>query len=311
MPQENEFALPKSIQEQVEMAEQAHAKIFNKEEETPPEDSTVIEEPEEQEPEPQQEPDEEETYKARYKTLQGMQSKLAQELRELKAQLVEKQEPVVETPQVKENPRSERISKLLTEYGDDLVEDWKALIEDRIEQVINPVLEQTQTIKKTQDEIRQEEFSKELTRRSANWEDKWDSVIQASRGEQPVDPKFIEFLDTPDPNGFYTYGEILAKANTEWDVDKLAKVFNIYEQTKAPVKQERTQRPVSTERESIVAPSRVQSIATPDANDAQIWSMEDINRFKTEDRLGKFKPEVSAALWDDLLRATAEGRVRP
>ena len=308
--------VPKEVLEAADLAEQLHAKLYPAE--TPAQDSVTTPTEPAQEPatpqEPVQEPvvDEEEKYEARYKTLQGMHNALAQEMKTLKAQLAQAQPQaaVVEPP--KPSPIDERIGKLREEYGEELVEDWKALIAAEIAQATKPVQDKVQQLEDTTKEVQKNEFAVQLTKLSTGWEDKWDSVVQVINDEVPNNPKFIQFLEQTDPNGFYTYGEILMQANENRDVNKMAKVFNLFDSS---VAQQQVAPPVvppqaPQSQQAIVAPSRSTVQPTPAANDAKIWTMAEFNQFQVDDRMGKFDAATSEALWNDALAAVSQGRMR-
>jgi hypothetical protein len=236
---------------------------------------------------------------------------LAAEIRELKALLTERVVPP--TPAVAEeqaSPLLARIEALRTEYGDDLVEDWKALIATEVQAAIKPIHDRAAQVEKSQEKVTQDEFRRELTARSANWEDKWDSVLQAANGQSPINQEFVDFLDTTDPQGLYTYGELLAKANSEWDVARVAKIFNIFDGVVPPAPAAPVVTPVNPARQALVAPSRTTTQPVPQTTEPHMWDQAEITKFQLDDRNGRFSEEVSQAKWADLLAALAENRIR-
>lgn len=320
-----EASIPKEAQDQAALAEELFNKMYPPQDVVPDEE-TPPDTPPEPEPTPEPEPQpvvdtEEETYRQRYQTLQGKYNsevpKLAQELRELKALLQNRQEQPVAPVQPEPEVLDPRIEKLRAEYGDELVEDWKALIRSQVESAIKPVIDQTKQVEQTVEQNvatqAQQTFVQKVAQASPDgWENLWDSFIQARTGEAPIDPLFVEFLDKKDPAGLYTYGDILVDANSKWDADKMARVFQLYTESKQQPTQPTPTAPAqpSQAEQDLVAPSRATTQPTPNSDSARIWTPADIQRFQNEDRRGVYDDATSQALWNDLLAASREGRIR-
>ena len=327
-----EFQLPREAQEQVDLAEQLHEALFPTVE-TPAEPDSTHEEPvvpptsppaasEEQPVVPPEES--EEKYRDRYMSLKGKYDaevpRMAADLRELKQQLTQltQTKPQETTPPV-DTVVNERIEKLRTEYGDDFIEDWKALIANEIKSAIEPIKTQTLSVEESQTQLAQREFVSQLSKAAPQgWENLWDSHVAAKNGVPAPDPKFVEFLAKTDPNGFYTYGQILEDANTNWDNARMAKVFSIYTELNkvavppvaAPTTLQQPVPSVNPSQQAMVAPNRSVSQPAPAPDDTKIWSKADISQFQTDDRMGKYTPEQSEALWNDLMLAPAQNRIR-
>ena len=60
----------------------------------------------------------------------------------------------------------------------------------------------------------------------------------------------------------------------------------------------------------MIAPSRNNVHTVPDSKDKQIWTQDSIKEFQRLDRQGKYTADVSKAMWDDLLSAMSEGRIK-
>jgi hypothetical protein len=326
------FTLPREAQEQSDLAEQLHAQLFPTEELPPnevldvPPNGEVVEPPSaatEVTPEapPVEIPpvDEEDKYRDRYMSLKGKYDaevpRLAKELRDLREKL--EQRPTEQAPP-QENPLNARIEKLRNEYGDEFIEDWKALIQSEVQTAIEPIKTKAQTVEETQDELSKREFIQKVTQNAPEgWENLWDTYVSVSNGLPAVEPKFAEFLDKKDPNGFYTYREILEQANTNWDAVKMAKVYSIFNETTKVAAPAAPQTPlvpptppVVPSREALVAPSRSSSQPTPSPDDTRIWTNDQIKQFQVDDRNGKYSKEESEALWNDLMLAPSQGRIR-
>lgn len=308
------MTIPKSVEEAAELAEQLHEKMFSQ---APQEDQEVIDT---EEPSPEETPTEEANeiphdddieelrkFKAKYLTLQGKYDaevpRLHQEIREFKQSVIEKlQDYRQPQPEVSTPPTEDKFAKFKEEYGEELYEAMKELTklqaEEIIAQKIQPVEQHVSSVEETQIKAAQQNFISYLdTQVKGDWKKLW-------AGE---DPNFIEFLKQPDPSGLYTYADLVQAYNDNWDADRLGKVFNSYFEKNAPTpKEERQPNPAQ---QAMVAPSR-QNISPPVMNNARIWTQDSIKEFEAKDRAGKYSPEESQAMWDDLLLAATQGRIR-
>lgn len=325
------MALPRQVEEAAAMAEELHAKMFNQQEQTPePADEQEEEEVEDQEEDTSELENDEEVeeedelphdddveelrkFKARYMSLQGKYNsevpRLHQELKELKQSVFQKLEQYIDQRQqqqeVLQKPQEpDKLSAFKEEYGEDFVESLRALIqaetEAKIMATIKPVQEQVSSVEDIQVKAAQQSFMDYLDKTvKGDWKGLWEGK----------DPKFIEFLNQPDPSGLYTYGDLVQQYNNNWDADRLAKVFNIYLDSKQPPKQPKPERP-NPVKQAMVAPSRSTQHTAPKTTEKIIWTKDAIKDFEKNDRMGKYSPEQSKAMWEDLLSAVAENRVR-
>ena len=298
----------RQAEEQAEMAEQLHSQMFPSE---PTGDEAQEEEIAEQ---PEQETDEEaiphdddieelRKFKARYLSLQGKYDaevpRLHNELKEFKQSVFERLESQIK-PVQPETPKEDKFAKFKEEYGEDLynvineIADLRS--EEKLKTSLQPVQDQVASVEDIQIQAAQQNFVAYLDSKvSGDWHSLWAGK----------DPKFFDFLQQPDPSGLYTYGQLVEAYNNNWDADKLSVVLNTYLETKKPVT--RQPRP---EQQAIVAPSRQNTHTTPTANEAIIWTKESMKDFQDKDRQGKYSPEQSKAMWDDLLSAPMQGRLR-
>jgi hypothetical protein len=125
---------------------------------------------------------------------------------------------------------------------------------------------------------------------------------------EPSDPAIAEFLLGPDPSGLYRNLDLIHEYNNRWDADRLAKICNMYgakEVAPPPPQPKPVPKP-----DAMVAPSRTNSNPTPASTDAKIWSPAEIKEFERLDRMGHYAPEVSEAMWADLMLAGSQGRIR-
>jgi hypothetical protein len=258
--------------------------------------------------------EEEETYRQRYETLQGKYNsevpKLNSELKKLKDEIFTKveslrqnAEPSVEETETDDTEQFEaELEPYREQFGDELLEVINKISDRRAKQLLGdslaPVTEKVDSVESAQIQSAQLAFTEDLTEKvEGEWESLW-------RGENQ---EFLDFLDTKEPNGFFTYREVAKKANDSWDADTLSKVFNAFHASHGPVTAESA--PVVEQAKPDVVPNRKPVAAEPNATEAKIWTQADIADFKTRDRQGKIPAEESEALWNDFLRAPSEGRI--
>lgn len=307
--------IPKQVEEAADMAEEVFAGMTPDEDEETQEEAPAEEEdtpPEENqddEEEPGGEEEEEDTFEQRYRTLQSKYDKevprLHQELKDLKQSIVDrlgsldkKEEQPVETPTV-----NAKLEKFREEYGDELFDYVKEMIsvegQNLFSEKSKPITEKVSSIEDTQIRAAQKAFNDVLNAKvNGDWSSLWNGD----------DPRFADFLQQPGPFGLMTYGQMLLNANDNWNADAMAEIFNHYlGQAKKPTRKNPA---AEKQQEALSAPSRKASSAAPSADDKRIWSMDAIKEFQEADRKGKYKPEESKALWDDLLAAANEGRIQ-
>ena len=312
------MSLPKQVAEAAELAEELHGKMFAQEAAPQEEEAPPQEEPA---PVEQDEPQQEETlphdddveelrkFKERYMHLKGKYDaevpRLHSELKDLKQSVFER---IGEIAKQKEEelppPKNERLEKIREEYGDEFINTIKAILDEEVspllKQNMQPVQEQIASIEDTQKQAAQQSFMSYLDSKvEGDWRALWSGQ----------DPKFLEFLQQPDPSGLFTYGELALAYNDKWDADKLGIVFNTYLSGNKPQQPPAAKKP-NPAQEAMVAPSRGPSTSTPQVNDKRIWTQETMAEFQKADRSGKYDATTSKAMWDDLLSALSENRIR-
>ena len=309
---------PSQVSEAAELAEKLHQEMFSQdsEEDIKPED---VEEKVEEEPEVDEEEEEviphdddlEELrkFKSRYLSLKGKYDaevpRLQHELKDLKTSVFEKLSTIAEKPaetKVEQNKQDDIVAKMKEEYGEDFIDGIYKIAEHiadlKVKTSSDAVQEKLTSVEDTQLKVAQENFKSYLdTKVTGDWRALWEGK----------DPKFIEHLQKPDPSGLYTYGDLVQMYNDQWDGDKLAIVINNYLDTKKGKKEVTKPNP---ERDALVAPSRSTHVTTPNVEDKEIWTKASIKEFERQDRQSKFAPEESQRLWNDLLTAASEGRIR-
>jgi hypothetical protein len=306
----------KQAEEAALLAEQLHEKMYPQTPEADVEDTTpddVVDTPAPDEPAPPSLEDVLEQLrveKERYSSLKGKYDKevptLSNELKEFKQTVFERLEAARVTPDVVA-PVEDKFAKFKEEYGNELFEVMKTLAsetaEEKYNQTIKPVQEQVHSVEETQIKAAKQNFTSYLDDKvKGDWKNLWEGN----------DPKFIEFLESPDPSGLYTYADLVKLYNDNWDGDKLAKVFNLYLGDTPVVEIPEPPKPKAPNpaKEALVAPSRSTTHTTPTVNDKRIWTTDAMSEFQRKDRRGDYTPDESKAMWEDLLAAANEGRIK-
>jgi len=311
---------PRQVDEQAKLAEELHGKLFSQEQVEPTGTVQVgeqeetqeqaAEQPEVQEVDTPHDDDLEELrkFKSRYLTLKGKYEaevpRLQSELKEFKQNVFDRIETLAK-PQAEADPQEVEgddpdLASFKEEYGEQFYNTLLKLIEKKgakgqeIAEALKPVEEKISSIEEEQYQTAQKEFKNYLSGKVEGWEKLW-------KGE---DPGFLEFAKQSDPSGLYTYGDLLAAYNDRWEADKMAQVFNLYLDSAKQNKQK------TAERNAQIAPSRTVTPSTPAPDQKQVWTKETIEEFKRADRQGKYDSETSMAMWNDLLAAVNENRIR-
>lgn len=321
------MGIPTQVEEAAVLAEKLHQDMFTSEPEPKEEEDTeeVVEEDIDEEPAIEEEDDEEPVphdddldelrkFKARYLSLKGKYDaevpRLQHELKDLKQSVFEKLTAIAEKPaetKKEQDKQDDIIAKMKEEYGDEFIDGISKIADliadQKVKSSVEPVQEKITSVEKSQLEVAQE-----------NFKDYLDTVVKNPDGTpgdwrtlwEGTDNKFLEYLKQPDPSGLYTYGELVQMYNDAWDADKLAKVINGYLETKQTKKVAKS----NPEKDALIAPNRSSNKVAPKVEDKQIWTKQSIADFQRDDRQGKYSPEDSKKLWDDLLAAPSEGRLR-
>jgi len=298
--------LPKQVEEAADLAEELHGRMFAPQEEDKQEE--VQEEQQEEEAPAVEDNTDDDSFKTKYEVLKGKYDaevpRLHHDLKELKQMVFEKlQAQTQPKPEEKPSPYQEQLEKYKEEYGEELLEMNRLLARMEAEALFaeraQPLQQQVQDVEETQIKAAQQNFVEYLGQKvKGDWQTLWSGQ----------DKGFIDFLQKPDPSGLYTYGDLVKAYNDNWDADKLATVFNTYLDAKAP-KQEQQRQP-NPAKQAIVAPSRSTQAPAPQSSDKTVWTRETMAEFQKNDRMGKYDEATSKAMWEDLLSAPSENRIR-
>jgi len=342
----DEFKLPKQVQDNADAAEEFMGKLGASEHSEDPEEveevaEEVEEEPEEEDPaadepeevleteDPEPDPDEE-SYRKRYETLQGKYNaevpRLHQEIREFKEKVFKQfgdLQAEKETP--KEEPTPDEYetvyAELSEEFDEDILRAMDRLTEAKFKrfqgQQLAPIQERLETSETEKFEVAQSNFMDEIDQGMAEgWEGDWRDLWSGK------DPEFLKFLDTKHPSGMFTYREVANLANQRWDSERIVMVFNEYlnqsgqvqaaaDPDPEPNEEQKTEKKKDPSEEARIQPRRKQpATPEPEGDEPIIWTKESMAEFQRKDQQGKIPQEESQKLWDDLLRAPAENRMR-
>jgi hypothetical protein len=299
---------PKQVDEAAELAEELHAKMFGTDEAAdealPQEEQTDSDVNDSQDIPHDNDVQELRKFKEKYLHLQGKYDaevpRLHRELNEFKQQVIERLTPKEQEAQ---EDQVDEFAKFKEEYGEDLYNTLEKLIEKKATATLKtataPIEKHIASVEDTQVKAAQQNFVNYLDSTvQGDWQSLWAGK----------DPKFIEFLQQPDPSGLYTYGDLVSAYNDNWDADRLGKIFNTYfDNSQASVPRTKQPRPEQT---AMVAPNRTNTHTTPSTQGQRIWTKDSMAEFQAKDRGGKYSPEESQAMWTDLLAAANEGRIR-
>ena len=244
-------------------------------------------------------------WKERYLSLKGKYDaevpRLSHELRELKERVSSISDKEKEDKRkLEQQKETEEFESFKETYGEAFVEKIQKLVEKQFEDKISPYKKEIESVKEDSYKTMQAAFIQQLDSKADGWRDLWEGK----------DPRFAEFLTQPDPSGLYTYADLLSTYNERWDSDKMARIFNLYKEQNKPHK-----KPTDSQRkldipESHVTPARSTSQPSPQDNRKKIWSESDISKFMLDERQGKYTADEAEKIWDDILAAPSEGRVR-
>jgi len=257
-------------------------------------------------------------YKDRYLHLKGKYDTEVVELADLKKTLLDRALAVAVPPAPDIPPvLNARIEKFRAEYGDAVVEAMREMIRQEAEPLVKgqlePVHQQVLDVETAQRKVAQDNFFSYLDDKvTGEWRPISTTFQEMASGKAPSDPKIAEFLQQTDPSGLFTYYDLINGYQNKWDADKLAIVFNTYLGQSAPVVPPAV--PIVKDpppgQQALVAPNRQTPHTTPAVGEQRIWTAEMINEFKRNDLQNKYSPDESKNMWDDLLAAMSENRIR-
>lgn len=303
------MALPEHVQRQMDQIAEFDRQLI--EGQAPPEpapaatDPAPIEvpAPETQAPATQPDPNE-----ARWKTLQGINQSLSNELNALRLEIAElrRTKPAAETPQ--STHVEPRVTAADTEaFGPDLValmrrvaqDELAPAIEDRLKAVraeTDEVKRKVTTIDQSTAATKQQAYFQALTAAVPDWE-----TVNAH-------PDWLGWLARVDPLSGITRQQYLDAALSSANVAQTKALFDAYRGA-APAAPPAPPTRAELLREQ-VAPSLTRAAPAAPASAAEpSFSQADIGRFYADVRRGVYDPAERARIENDINRAVATGRV--
>jgi len=283
-------------------------------EETPTEPTPVAEEPttdEQQKVEPSKpveaDSKEEETWRQKYRTLQGMYDaevpRLHAQLKELKAQMDELQKPKAE-----EAPKPKERKKLVTDddvqaFGEDLIEVQRKVarevaqeFQEELEKLRadNDVLREQLT--KTGSQVSEASFEQRLHRMVPDFD-----AINA-------DPQWISWLNEVDPLLRAPRMTVAQEAFNRGDAEAVAYYVDLFKQSNAPVSQPKGP---NEELERQIQPNRSATNAAPVQPKGKTYSVKQIEAMfkKAADLGGRGELDAARKLEAEIDAAYMENRV--
>lgn len=257
------------------------------------------------------------TYAARWRSLQGVNNSLQMRISSLEQMIaamqsapapVHQQQPVQQQRLITEKDE--------TEYGSDMVDFARRVTREEMTPVMQALnsmqrqLEQLSTLAPAVQQVAvkqhastEEQFFTKLGHAVPDW---------AAVND---DPRFHDWLLSPDSMTGITRQTYLADAQRSFDLSRVVSIFNAWKREAgiAPQPQAETNRPNIDERlAKQVAPGRANAATqAPQQKAEKVWTRKEIAQFFEDKRTGKFKGRESemASLEKDIFQAQKQGRV--
>jgi hypothetical protein len=318
------MALPKAVQEQLDEADRLAAELDidqtnNLETNLDPSDpNNPAPEPQPQEPvshEPTPEPVPDSKWEAKYHTLKGMYDaevpRLHSQVRELNSQvqtlIAEVAQAKVQTPSPQETAKSLITEQDKEAFGPDLIDLIERAAESKVSTLrgresdlmkeLNELKSQLGDVSERQVVSDKDRFINGLAKKVPDWE------------SLNTDQGFLTWLQQEDPVYGLPRQIALNNAYEQFQVDRVASIFNAYKATTTPAPSTRPK--INPELQRQVAPARSRSAAPPaDSQDQKIYTQSEIGQFFDDWRRGLFTDEEAASFEKAIHAAVTEGRVR-
>ena len=231
---------------------------------------------------------------AAHKTLQGKYRaevpRLSQQVRDLTQQL-EKLQSQKETAEANAEEAQQRLADLNAQLRDEFGDEAATAVTDVARQVAR---EEAANARREAEESAQSRFWNTIDYRIPDFE------------QVNVDPKFIAWLQTPDPNTGFPYQDTLNAAGNRFDAATVVDVFNAYKRatTNPQPEQQQTLDPMSPEAQ--VAPSKRQGRSLP--NQKPQYTPDDYTRLMREIERGEWRGrEAEARALEEEIHAALTG----
>lgn len=313
--------LPRAVEKQAELAEQAYQQAYGTPDGTTPPapapavdpapaeptepkptesvDSAPPAEPAKTDQPPADKPADEsgdlDHWKQRAKVAEGRLAKemprMAQTIRELRDQLATAEQKVasLETPA----PTNDGIKpEEVEQYGAEFIDMVKRAAKSA-NGVDGDVKKQLEQVTEAQRRVARQAFFESLNRDAPQWE------------QLNTDQDFLNHLAGLDPYTGRPRQELFDDAYEKLDAWRIANFFNSFEQSRQPSTESR---PPS--RADQVVPSSTRAAQPSAAPAKRVWTTEDVARFYDDVRRGKIAEAEAARIESDIFAAQSEGRFR-
>ncbi|MCZ4284549.1 hypothetical protein O4H29_06840 [Marinobacter salarius] len=318
------MSLPRSVQQQADVAKQHFESLQNPEPTAPEVDEKTPDAPDTatQSAEPEAKPDDEKRsqgedktptdepkrseayWEHRFNVINGKYAAevpaLREEVRTLTKKLEDADRQITELQSASDQPTNpdgltdEQMAKFKEEFGEDFVSFVQRMVSSSASKPDNSA--EVDELKRKVETFEQ----KEQERTSASF---WTALGELVPDWKTVndDKKFHDFLSQYDPQTGQQRQQSLSTAQQALDADGVAAVFNAFKKQQPKPETQRIP-------DDQVDPPTSRSTTTPEAG--KIWTGAEIKDFYTKKAAGKYSAEEGKRLEADIFAAQREGRVR-
>lgn len=260
-----------------------------------------------------------ETYKQRWKSLEGMLRSYKQKLdllekhnQVLEDQLVaaQKEKSSIAVPQdASKQDLQNHLQALADEYGEDFTNVLSNAIREEVRKILSedlaPIKQQVKATAEGNELVRRERFEEGLSAKVPDWREIYFNT-----------PEFEAYLQSnTEPFSGKTFEALFAEANNSWDLDRIAMFFDNFKTATGRAKKSGPS--AKDPRASLVSPGKSNSSAsTPQVQDSgkdtKIWTMAEVKAFYKDAQMGKYRGKEAEMdrIMNQIDRANVEGRIR-
>lgn len=270
---------------------------------------------------PQRDDENSETYAQRWRSLQGVYNVTAQKARDLESR-TQNLEALIQSMKAPAKASEPTVTKFLTdsdttEYGADAVDFTKRAAREELAPVMAAIAELRAQVDRlqgvtpvvnqlvnSQRMTAEERFFADIAREIPDWQ------------KVNSDPKFQDWLLSPDPMTGITRQTYLEDAQRSFDSARATNIFKIWSQVPGVPRASNdapraTPNKASSELERQIAPGRHNAASVPAPTQEKQWTPQEITGFYADVRNGKYKSREAdrERLERDIFLAQREGRI--
>jgi hypothetical protein len=301
------MSLPRAIQEQADRADAIHRQLYGNTEapQVPAAEAPVVA-PVEPTPQPQAMPEAvtppteqpvtaDSPWEKKYQVLAGKYAaevpRLAQEIRDLKAQLQAKER----TPAKEIIPAGKFTAEQVIEtYGDDYAAAVAAVADERVSRVREDLEARFDQLASATAATARETFMRAIAQEVPDWQ-----VIDN-------DPRFTQFLDEIEPMSGQPRRYFFAEADKRNDAERITFFFKSFKTATNPAPAPAAQIPGRMGVEYQLAPASSRAAEAPPGK--RIWTQIDVRKFYQDVQRGRINEVDAQRIESDIFAAQAEGR---